>query len=389
MGIGETSYSHDKFAGAQANAHPTETQILVQAAAAVCEEKKGQDTRILELDPVDSGLSDFFLVTSAANDRQAIAIADEIELRLKRDFGAYPNSVEGRRNGEWILLDYVDFVVHVFLAERRAFYDIERLRKSARPLTPAEFDAELKAALAEKTRAVRKKAAAKPKPKKAAASAKAKSAPARKSHGQEEDCTQQSQARKEASEEKVRIGCALGKAGEPWKHRATQKGAPRGAPPFVTGLYLEFDLHRELQRARAALVEGARVANGTQRGIDVRPTVHAVDMVGVRGVCRGKHRRRSLTEVGHVEDVVERHRRRDRSALAKPLQLDRVTDVHVEGAEGRVACADWCVRLCGQRRNDRAQDAQLGLRKQPSRNQRLARGSQPTGILRVEVAMAC
>jgi ribosome-associated protein len=160
---------------------PRETQVLVQAAAAVCEEKKGQDTRILELDPVDSSLSDFFLVTSATNERQAVAIADEIELRLKREFGAYANSVEGRRNGEWILLDYVDFVVHVFLAERRAFYDIERLRKSARPLTPAEFDAELKAVLAEKTRAVRKKAEAKPKPKKAAASAKTKSAPARKS----------------------------------------------------------------------------------------------------------------------------------------------------------------------------------------------------------------
>ncbi|MGA2571766.1 MAG: ribosome silencing factor [Terracidiphilus sp.] len=138
-----------------------QTRILVQAAAAVCEEKKGQHTRILELDPVDSGLSDFFLVTSATNDRQAIAIADEIELRLKRGFGILPHSVEGRRNGEWILLDYVDFVIHVFLAERRAFYDIERLRKSARPLSPAEFDAELKAALAEKTRAVRRKAAVK------------------------------------------------------------------------------------------------------------------------------------------------------------------------------------------------------------------------------------
>jgi ribosome-associated protein len=129
----------------------------VQAAAAVCEDKKGQDTRILELDPIDSGLSDFFLVTSASNDRQAVAIADEIEARLKRDFGVYAHSVEGRRKGDWILLDYVDFVVHVFLAERRAFYDIERLRKSARPLTPSEFDAELKAALAEKTRAVRTK----------------------------------------------------------------------------------------------------------------------------------------------------------------------------------------------------------------------------------------
>ena len=136
-----------------------QTRILVQAAAAACEDKKGEDTRILELDPVDSGLSDFFLVTSATNDRQAVAIADEVEFRLKRDFGALPNSVEGRRQGEWILLDYVDFVVHVFLAERRAYYDIERLRKSARPISPSEFDEELKAALAEKTRSARSKAA--------------------------------------------------------------------------------------------------------------------------------------------------------------------------------------------------------------------------------------
>jgi ribosome-associated protein len=140
-----------------------QTRILVQTAAQVCEEKKGDDTRILELDPIDSGLSDFFLVTSASNDRQAIAIADEIEHRLKKEFGIYPNSVEGRRKGDWILLDYVDFVVHVFLTERRAFYDIERLRKSARPLTPAEFETELKAELAAKTLAARSKASAKSK----------------------------------------------------------------------------------------------------------------------------------------------------------------------------------------------------------------------------------
>ncbi|MGB9409571.1 MAG: ribosome silencing factor [Terracidiphilus sp.] len=162
-----------------------QTRNLVQAAVAVCEEKKGLDTRILELDPIDSGLSDFFLVTSASNDRQAIAIADEIEHRLKKEFGVFPNSVEGRRHGEWILLDYVDFVVHVFLAERRAFYDIERLRKSARPVTPAEFDAELKAALAARTLAARKKASAKPelaiaKARPAAARAAPKPKPAKK-----------------------------------------------------------------------------------------------------------------------------------------------------------------------------------------------------------------
>jgi len=154
-----------------------QTRLLVQTAAAVCIDKKGEETRILELDPIDAGLSDFFLVTSATNDRQAIAIADEIEHKLKKDFGVFPNSVEGRRKGDWILLDYVDFVVHVFLTERRAFYDIERLRKSARPLTPAEFDAELKAALAEKTVAARKKATAKAKPPTAKAKPAAKAAP--------------------------------------------------------------------------------------------------------------------------------------------------------------------------------------------------------------------
>jgi ribosome-associated protein len=161
-------------------------RTLVQAAAAVCEEKKGLNTRILELDPIDAGLSDFFLVTSASNDRQSIAIADEIEHRLKKEFGAFPNSVEGRRKGDWILLDYVDFVVHVFLVERRAFYDIERLRKSARPLTPAEFDAELKAELAAKTLAARAKAPGRKAPAKKAAAkpviaAKKKTAAAAKS----------------------------------------------------------------------------------------------------------------------------------------------------------------------------------------------------------------
>jgi ribosome-associated protein len=164
---------------------PQQTRLLVQAAAQACEDKKGEDTRILELDPIDAGLSDFFLVTSASNDRQAIAISDEIEHRLKKEFGVFPNSVEGRRKGDWILLDYVDFVVHVFLSERRAFYDIERLRKSARPLTPAEFEAELKAELAAKTLAARSKAkartavkaAAAPKPKAAAKKAVRKAPP--------------------------------------------------------------------------------------------------------------------------------------------------------------------------------------------------------------------
>jgi ribosome-associated protein len=150
----------------------TETRRMVLAAVAACDEKKGEDTRILQLDPSDSAFTDFFLITSTANDRQSQAIADEIELCLKRDFGTYPNSVEGRRAGEWILMDYVDFVVHIFLRDKRTFYDIERLRKSARTIDLAE----LTAALTEKTLAARKKAPVK----RAAKKAPAKKAAAKK-----------------------------------------------------------------------------------------------------------------------------------------------------------------------------------------------------------------
>ena len=72
---------------------------MVLAAAEACEDKKAEDTRILELDTLDSGFTDFFLISSGSNERQTQAIAEEIEARLKRDFQTYPNSVEGRRQG--------------------------------------------------------------------------------------------------------------------------------------------------------------------------------------------------------------------------------------------------------------------------------------------------
>src|SRR3954454_13165594 len=133
-----------------------ETQKLLLAASAACEDKKAEDIRILALDPTESGLTDYFLICNGTNDRQNVAISDEIELKLKREFGVYPNSVEGRRQAEWILMDYVDFIVHVFSAEKRAFYGLERLRKSATSLSVADLNAELK----ERVAAARKKAPA-------------------------------------------------------------------------------------------------------------------------------------------------------------------------------------------------------------------------------------
>jgi ribosome-associated protein len=166
-----------------------ESYQLVLAAAAACEDKKAEDIRILALDPAESGLSDYFLICNGTNERQNVAITDEIEIRLKREFGLYPHSVEGRRQAEWILMDYTDFIVHVFSPEKRAFYGLERLRKTAKTLSVAELNDELKNLIAS-TRArtsAGKKAAVKKAPvKKApvklapATKAAAKKAPAKK-----------------------------------------------------------------------------------------------------------------------------------------------------------------------------------------------------------------
>lgn len=147
----------------------TEIRRMVAAAAAACEDKKAEQIRILELDPADSGFTDYFLICSGTNDRQNQAIATAIEERMERDFNTRPNSIEGYRQGEWILLDYVDFVVHIFSEEKRDFYNIERLRKTA---TTLELE-ELKASLTKRVSAVRKKQAAR--------KVVAKKAPAKKS----------------------------------------------------------------------------------------------------------------------------------------------------------------------------------------------------------------
>jgi ribosome-associated protein len=146
-----------------------QVQEMLAAAAAAADDRKAEDIRILALDPAESGLTDYFLICSGNSDRQNVAITDAIELKLKHDFGTYPNSVEGRRVGEWILMDYVDFIVHVFSAEKRAFYGLERLRKSATSLTVADLNSEIKAAIA----ASRKPKAKTPRPAVAAAPKKA------------------------------------------------------------------------------------------------------------------------------------------------------------------------------------------------------------------------
>lgn len=112
-------------------------QQVAQAVKAV-QNKKGEDVAILEMDRASGAFTDYFVVCSGTNPRQIQAISDEVERQLE-EAGVRPNSLEGYNQAEWVLLDYVDFVVHVFSERARRFYDLERLWKSARRLKPSDL----------------------------------------------------------------------------------------------------------------------------------------------------------------------------------------------------------------------------------------------------------
>jgi ribosome-associated protein len=110
----------------------------VAAAINACLDKKAEELTILEMEKGSGAFTDYFVLCSGTNPRQVQAIADEVEMRLKAA-AIPPTHVEGYNQGEWILIDYVDFVVHVFSEKARKFYDLERLWKSAKRLQPAEL----------------------------------------------------------------------------------------------------------------------------------------------------------------------------------------------------------------------------------------------------------
>ena len=133
-------------------------------AVRACQEKKATDIRILQLDAQASGFTDYFVLCSGANPRQVQAIADDIDQKLNAA-GVQPKHVEGYTQADWVLMDYVDFVVHIFSENARKFYDLERLWKSATRLQPADLEKPARKPAAKKVatkRPVRAKKAAKP-----------------------------------------------------------------------------------------------------------------------------------------------------------------------------------------------------------------------------------
>jgi len=126
---------------ARSKSQPADTENFderVLAALHAASEKKALEPVLLDLREIAS-FTDYFVIVSGANERQVQAISDEVYETLKKA-GHAAARVEGYKTAEWILLDYGDFVVHVFEQKARKFYDLERLwRESKRIELPAEF----------------------------------------------------------------------------------------------------------------------------------------------------------------------------------------------------------------------------------------------------------
>ncbi len=124
----------------------------VADAITACQSKKAEEISVLELEKGSGAFTDYFVVCSGTNPRQIQAISDEVEERLEKA-GLRHTHVEGYKQADWVLLDYVDFVVHVFSAKARQYYDLERLWKSAKKLEAVD----LQTAVAKKRATSRRK----------------------------------------------------------------------------------------------------------------------------------------------------------------------------------------------------------------------------------------
>jgi ribosome-associated protein len=115
---------------------PSIAKALISARAAI--DKKGENVKILDLTEL-SGFTDYFVICSGMSDRQVKAIADAVEFALESQ-GAEMVSIEGYSEGRWVLMDFGDVVVHVFLDALREYYDLEKLWTDApRVKIPQEF----------------------------------------------------------------------------------------------------------------------------------------------------------------------------------------------------------------------------------------------------------
>ena len=138
----EQSLNHDQAAALQVTEARTpfdELDERAKLALHCASEKKAVNLTVIDLREIAS-FTEFFIITGGTNQRQVQAISDDIEKQLKKQLSERPIRIEGYRTGEWILMDYGDFVIHIFEQKAREFYDLERLWRDAKKVElPKEF----------------------------------------------------------------------------------------------------------------------------------------------------------------------------------------------------------------------------------------------------------
>ena len=110
---------------------------MAKTAYAALSSKKGQEIVVIDISEISS-IADYFVIAHGNNVRQVQAMADEVEMKMK-DAGFFPGHIEGYQNANWILMDYKDIAIHVFSADDRAFYDLERIWQEGHTLTEEEL----------------------------------------------------------------------------------------------------------------------------------------------------------------------------------------------------------------------------------------------------------
>lgn len=110
----------------------TDTKEALKIAITALEEKKGEQIKVIDISNV-SVMADYFVIASGKNLNQIKAMADEVEDKLTK-IGVEPRQIEGANSSGWILMDYHDFIIHIFNEDMRLYYDIERIWSDGKPV---------------------------------------------------------------------------------------------------------------------------------------------------------------------------------------------------------------------------------------------------------------
>lgn len=114
------------------NKQKKEAKILAEIAVKAIQSKKGRQITMIDFDGVEGYLFEYYVLCTANSPSHVDALADETEKQIKEITGISPRRVEGLQNCQWVLLDYFDVVIHIFLAETREFYNIEAMWKDVK-----------------------------------------------------------------------------------------------------------------------------------------------------------------------------------------------------------------------------------------------------------------